>query len=331
MSNAGLTIFDGEVLRSIDLKLPELEHTVTGAQLLEISESKVSESLSGLSLPPHLKEAAISRVSSGDEVNFRRTDFNSQQASEKLGVFVSAVADALRDTPIVVSILDGSTLKLFLEDEDDFAMLAENLFTDLDEEDKGKLCKSEIRKALLHMGVEMGVPPLSEFPILDDIIKKHDADGDEELGQAQFAELLQPVLQGIADVLHEKPITIVQNVEIFTGSRLRKILADEKTLKCLVEKMISEESKGKDSQGRADLIKSLIIKNGKELGLPPLSSENESVALLYDNIFSQLNNREKGSADASTEEGFMDAVKDVLRKFEELLETTPVYSAITNL
>lgn len=63
----------------------------------------------------------------------------------------------------------------------------------------------------------------TEFPILDDIIKKHDADGDEELGQAQFAELLQPVLQEIADVLHEKPITVVQNVEIYTGSRLRKV------------------------------------------------------------------------------------------------------------
>lgn len=247
--------------------------------------------------------------------------FNKQQASEKLGVFFSTVADALKDTPIVVSILDGTMLKMFLEDEDDFAMLAENLFTDLDEEDKGKLCKSEIRKALVHMGVEMGVPPLSEFPILDDIIKKHDADSDEELGQAQFAELLQQVLQEIADVLHEKPITIVLNVEIFTGSRIRKILADEKTLKCLVEKTILEESNGKESQG---WLRTLIIKNGKELGLPPLSSENEQVALLYETIISQLNNKEN----ASTKEEFMDALKDILKKFEELLETTPVFSAI---
>ncbi|XP_010494112.1 PREDICTED: uncharacterized protein LOC104771305 [Camelina sativa] len=327
MSNTGLTIFDGDVLRSIDLSLPELQHGVTGAQLLEISESKVSESLSGLSLPPNLKDAAISRVSDGDDVSFRRTEFNQQQASEKIGVFISAVADALGDAPIVVSVLDGSMLKMFLEDEDDFAMLAENLFTDLDEEDNGKICKSEIRNALVHMGVEMGVPSLSEFPILDDIIKKHDADGDEELGQAQFAQLLQPVLQGIADVLHEKPITIVQNVEIFTGSRLRKILADEKTLKCLIEKTIVEVSNWKDSQGWPDLIKTFIIKNGKELGLPPLSSDNEPVALLYTTIFAQLNNRDKQTADASTEDGFMDALKDILRKFADLLETTPVYSA----
>ena len=65
------------------------------------------------------------------------------------------------DDPLVVSVLDGNTLKLFLEDEDDFAMLAENLFTDLDTEDKGKVCKGEISNALGHMGVELGVPPFS--------------------------------------------------------------------------------------------------------------------------------------------------------------------------
>lgn len=40
-------------------------------------------------------------------------------------------------------------------------MLAENLFTDLDAEDMGKIHKSEIRNALVHMGVEMGVPPFT--------------------------------------------------------------------------------------------------------------------------------------------------------------------------
>ena len=103
MSNAGVTIFDGAVLRSTDLNLPELEHGVTGAQLLEISESKVSESLSGLSLPPHIKDAAMSRVSAGDGVSFRITEFNREQASEKLGVFVSAVADALTGNRIIPS------------------------------------------------------------------------------------------------------------------------------------------------------------------------------------------------------------------------------------
>lgn len=110
-------------------------------------------------------------------------------------------------------------------------------------------------------------------------------------------------------------------------NNISQILGDEKKLKCLVEKTILEESNGKDSQG---WVKTLIIKNGKELGLPPLSSDNEQVALLYETIFSQLNNKEKETADASTKEEVMDALKDILKKFEDLLETTPVYSA-TNL
>lgn len=65
------------------------------------------------------------------------------------------------DDPLVISILDGKILRLFLDDEDDFAMISENLFTDLDAEDKGKISKGEIRNALVLMGVEMGVPPFS--------------------------------------------------------------------------------------------------------------------------------------------------------------------------
>lgn len=60
------------------------------------------------------------------------------------------------------------------------------------------------------------------------------------------------------------------------------------------------------------------------MGLPPVSLENESVALIYEAIYSQLNNGEK----ETSEDGFMDdALKNILRKFE-LLESTPVvYSA----
>ena len=133
--------------------------------------------------------------------------------------------------------------------------------------------------------------------------------------------------QGFVRLVHSLLLKIHVVLKIKHGSltnsinNISQILADEKTLKCLVEKTILEESNGKESQG---WLRTLIIKNGKELGLPPLSSENEQVALLYETIISQLNNKEN----ASTKEEFMDALKDILKKFEELLETTPVFSAI---
>mgnify|MGYP002775730391 FL=1 len=62
------------------------------------------------------------------------------------------------ENPLVVSIMDGSAIKAALEDEDDFAMLAENLFTELDVEDNGKISSNAFRTALQNMGLEMGVP-----------------------------------------------------------------------------------------------------------------------------------------------------------------------------
>lgn len=64
----------------------------------------------------------------------------------------------------------------------------------------------------------------TEFPQLNDILKKHGAEGEEELGQAQFAELLQQVLQDIADALAEKRIIIIQNIKIINGSKLRMVI-----------------------------------------------------------------------------------------------------------
>nr|KJB80903.1 hypothetical protein B456_013G120900 [Gossypium raimondii] len=167
MSESGLTVLDGTHLRSFNPSLPELNGSVSGAQLLEIADSKASTSLFGLSLPQNLKASALSRVIAGPgdhaDVTFRQTELDKDKASKFLSDYISAIADELKDDPLVVSILDGNTLKMFLEDEDDYAMLAENLFTDMDIEDKGKICKNELRNALVHMGVEMGIPPFSDL------------------------------------------------------------------------------------------------------------------------------------------------------------------------
>lgn len=55
-------------------------------------------------------------------------------------------------------------------------------------------------------------------------MRKHGAEGEEELGQAQFAQLLQPVLQELAEVLAEKPIVVIQNIKVINGSKLKKVV-----------------------------------------------------------------------------------------------------------
>ncbi|KAM1095748.1 hypothetical protein EV2_010890 [Malus domestica] len=197
-------------------------------------------------------------------------------------------------------------------------MLAENLFTDLDVEDKGKINKNEIRNALVHMGVEMGVPPVSEFPPLSDILTKHEADGDEELGQAQFAQLLQPVLQELAEALAKKHVVFIQSIKIVNGSKLRKLLADEKQLNDVVEKILQEDHHGKDGLGNAEKIRSFLVKNGQELGLPPY--EAEAVDLLYDAVFADLDVDKSAPEDKCG-----NLVKEILKEFADQLEVSPVF------
>ncbi|XP_004230098.1 uncharacterized protein [Solanum lycopersicum] len=326
MSDGGLTILDGTQLRAVDLSLPStVDSSVTGAQLLDVAESKVSESLFGFSLPDTLKSAALKRIGVSDDLEFRRENLDRENALSVLRKYVDAIANELQDDPIVIAILDGKTLQLFLEDEDDFAMLAENLFTDLDTEDRGKIKRNQIQDALFHMGVEMGIPPLSEFPLLSDILKKHGAEGEDELGQAQFAHLLQPVLQELADVLSENPMVVLQKIKINNGSKLRMILTDEKQLSETVDKIMQEEEK--DGLSTKDVIRHYLEKNGASLGLPPLN--DEVVILLYDTVLGAVEN---GNTDAKTskEDEFMVFLKEILEKFAAQLEVNPTFDDLVD-
>ncbi|XP_009765532.1 uncharacterized protein [Nicotiana sylvestris] len=328
MSDGGLTVLDGSQLRAVSLSLPSSDgSSVTGAQLLDFAESKVSESLFGFSLPDTLKSAALKRLSVADDLNFRREQLDRENASIILRNYVAAIADELQDDPIVIAILDGKTLCMFLEDEDDFAMLAENLFTDLDTEDRGKIRRNQIRDALIHMGVEMGIPPLSEFPILSDILKRHGAEGEDELGQAQFAHLLQPVLQELADALAKNPVVVVQKIKINNGSKLRKVLADEKQLSETVEKIMQEKQDEKDSLSNKDVIRCYLEKNGASLGLPPLKND-EVVILLYDIVLGDIEN---GKTDAASDKDeILVFLKDILEKFAAQLEVNPTFHDLDN-
>ncbi|XP_043722211.1 uncharacterized protein LOC122669502 [Telopea speciosissima] len=317
MADGGLTVLDGSHLRAVVPCLPESDGPFTGAQVLDIAESQVSSSLFGLLLPESLKAAALQRMSLDIE-SLTDAQLDREQASSMFQDYVIAIASELRDDPLVVSVLDGSPLKLFLEDEDDFAMLAENLFTDLDTEDIGKISKHQIRNALVRMGVEMGVPPFSESTHLEDILKKYEVEGEESLGQAQFAQLLQLVLQELADVLAEKHIVVIQNSKIINGSKLKKFMADEKKLKYETEKVLQcASSEGGEN---TEIIRSYLEKNGQNMGLPP--SEANGTVDLYDQVFADA---EKGeSSEKLDRDEFEGTLKDILEKFAEQLDVNPI-------
>ncbi|ERM93959.1 hypothetical protein AMTRI_Chr03g147970 [Amborella trichopoda] len=325
MADGGLTVLDGSQIRnSLTQLCNPFDSPISGFIFLEKATSQARTLLFGLSLPEHLTSIVGERVGLHDP-DFLSLQLDPDQAFLKLRDYLQILADKLKDDPLVVSILDGGVLRLFLEDEDDFAMLAENIFTDLDLEDTGKLSKNEIQNALIQMGVEMGVPPFSDRmetdALLTSILKKHGAEGTEELGQAQFAHLLQAVLQDLADSLSSKPIVVIQDIKVINGSKLRKVLDDQKQLNEITESIFRDVTSKENGPPSIEKIRGYLERKGSELGLPPLEA-NPAVVLLYGQVFSGLD-KDK-SAELEREE-FEGIVKGIFKAFVEELQANPVF------
>ncbi|XP_039114314.1 uncharacterized protein LOC120249748 isoform X2 [Dioscorea cayenensis subsp. rotundata] len=323
MADEGMVVLDGTELRDLDLRLPVPDGPVAGAMALQLAESEASTRLFGISLPENIRSTALRTIREADDLDFLSEVFHDSDALRSLiQKFLLVVADQLKDDPLVVSVLNGNALRIVLDDEDDFAMLAENLFTDLDADDNGKLSKNDISNALLRMGVQLGVPPIRESTdLLSNIIKKHGAEGEEKLGQSQFADLLQTILQDLADALSKKHVTVIREVKVINGSKLKKTLENQKLFNEVLEKLFLEWKTYTNGQEDKEL-RGFLEVEGLEFGLPS-SESSEAVALLYDQIFSEIN-KDKITGDLERD-AFQVIVKDILEKIAQQLEEDPIF------
>ncbi|KAJ6682832.1 CALCIUM-BINDING EF HAND FAMILY PROTEIN [Salix koriyanagi] len=99
MSDGGIMVLDGNTLRLLHVSLPEDRVTLTGAQVLDFAESEASQSLFGISLPPHLKSSSLRRINIDgvdDDTSFRSTELRREEGSRKLSDYLSAIADELK-------------------------------------------------------------------------------------------------------------------------------------------------------------------------------------------------------------------------------------------
>lgn len=107
-----------------------------------------------------------------------------------------------------------------------------------------------------------------------------------------------------------------------------QILANEKHLNDVAEKILKEN---KDGQDRTEIMREFLVKNCKEMGLPPFKKDDEVVVLLYNEVFAGTM---KGSSSSSSEKLEKDellvVLKEILEKFAEQLEASPVFYDLVN-
>lgn len=115
-----------------------------------------------------------------------------------------------------VVIIDGSTVRAFVSDEEQFKKSVDERFAALDLNGDGVLSRSEIRKAFESMrliesdfGVDVATPPQELSSLYDSIFQRFDCDGSGAVDLEEFRSEMRKIMLAIADGLGSSPIQMV--------------------------------------------------------------------------------------------------------------------------
>ncbi|KAI8545691.1 hypothetical protein RHMOL_Rhmol07G0059000 [Rhododendron molle] len=112
-----------------------------------------------------------------------------------------------------VVIIDGSTVRDFVGNEEHFNKSVDEKFSSLDLNRDGVLSRSELRKAFesfrlleTHFGVDVATAPEELARLYDSIFEKFDSDGSESVDLEEFRSETRKIMLAIADGLGSSPI-----------------------------------------------------------------------------------------------------------------------------
>ncbi|WCJ19029.1 Calcium-binding EF-hand family protein [Euphorbia peplus] len=115
-----------------------------------------------------------------------------------------------------VVIIDGSTVRDFVNDEPQFTKSVASSFASLDLNNDGVLSRSELRKAFeslrlieSHFGIDVTTPPEQLTQLYDSIFEKFDCDKSGTVDADEFKGEIRNILMAIADGLGSNPIQMI--------------------------------------------------------------------------------------------------------------------------
>ncbi|CAH1448807.1 unnamed protein product [Lactuca virosa] len=112
-----------------------------------------------------------------------------------------------------VIIIDGSTVRAFMNDETQFKTSVDAQFDSLDVNNDGVLSRSEMRKAFesmrlleAHFGVDTALPPEELTRLYDSVYLGFDEDQNGTVDLQEFRSEMKKIMLAIADGLGSSPI-----------------------------------------------------------------------------------------------------------------------------
>ncbi|KAK7256972.1 hypothetical protein RIF29_30615 [Crotalaria pallida] len=115
-----------------------------------------------------------------------------------------------------VVIIDGTTVRDFVNDDVQFTKSVDDQFAALDLNNDGVLCRSELRAAFqsmrlieTHFGIDVATSPEQLSRLYDSIFEQFDGDGSGTVDRVEFRSEMKKIMLAIADGLGSFPIQMV--------------------------------------------------------------------------------------------------------------------------
>ncbi|KAL2937257.1 putative acetylcholine regulator unc-18 [Bienertia sinuspersici] len=230
----------------------------------------------------HIYSEVLNEFTHGKEEKVSKSEFK-----EVLSDILIGMAAGLKRDPIVILRIDGEELHEYINSptfETDMILL----FSETASPDE--TVYDHIVKALQKLGVDHGLPPISDSWVMSNIVQPalesctQDCTDDQQLSSSQetFLEEFKKVLEKIVERLKEQPVIVAHTENTYDGSAIKNLLANKFETDKVLNSVLETLPRDKHGRISKEYLRLALDSLAPSAGLPPYGAIAEMDKIIND-------------------------------------------------
>ncbi|KAH9617717.1 hypothetical protein KSS87_017406 [Heliosperma pusillum] len=310
----------------VDNKFKELDIDNDGKLSVNELEPAIAHIGLALGLPPqgssshsdHIYSQVLNEFTHGKDEKVSKTGFK-----EVLSDILLGMAAGLKRDPIVILRIDGEDLQEFINTHS-FETDALSIFSEVESTDIS--FHDHIVKALQKLGVDQGLPPISDPWVMSNIVEPalntlvECSINESPVSQETFSKAFKETLAKIVERLKEQPVIVAHTENTYEGSAIKSLLANKFETDKVLDAALGAVPRDKQGRLSKKYLRIALDSLGPSAGLPPYGAIDEMDDVV-NNVFKMV---EANDGKLVKEEEFKKLLLEILGCIMLQLEGNPV-------